>query len=173
MSNLRCSGSEWSVGECSWSAPGGACEGHTHDTVVYCTSLAEGGTPPEGAVRLLASDGSPSVDGKGRPEILSMKTWVPICSGGASAGAASVICKSMGFSAASGSSKCSGDGCGRNPPGIGELVCSGAESSPLACTHKVGDDVFCAASESVVVNCVGDGETQGRPSKEAVPQLAF
>lgn len=84
-----------------------------------------------------------------------------------------------------------GDACGSMPPGVSELACSGAESAPLACPHEAGDGVFCgssnallshffllmalgtsaAPSESVVVTCAGDGETQGRPAKEAVPQL--
>ena len=34
-----------------------------------------------------------------------------------------------------------------------------------------GDDVFCDASESVVISCVGDGDTQGRPMKMAAPQI--
>ena len=90
-----------------------------------------------------------------------------------SAGAAGVICKSMGFSGTSGSSKCNGGGCGNAAPGVSELACTGAESEPLACPHQAGDDVFCAASESLVVACTGDGETQGRPAKEAAPQVAM
>ena len=84
-----------------------------------------------------------------------------------SAGAAGVICKSMGFSGTSSSSKCNGGGCGNAAPGVSELSCTGAESEPLACPHQAGDDVFCAASESLVVACTGDGETQGRHAKEA------
>merc|ERR1711865_891730 len=58
---------------------------------------------------------------------------------------------SMGFTGASGSSKCSGESCGSVPPGLSELACSGAESSPLTCPREAGDDVFCAPSESMVV----------------------
>ena len=166
--------------------------------------------------------------------------WVPICNSGLSSGAAAVICKSMGFSGAAGSAKCSGDlsslhpcslsarlrapkalsmamcasscparlscphpglltllarapstvgpsiiiiiiisylrwpgrACGGVAPGVSELACSGAESGPLACPHEAGDDVFCAPSESVVVTCAGDGDSQGRPAKESAPQLS-
>lgn len=168
ISDLKCSGSEWTLEECTWSSPDEACAGHAHDTVVYC-ARSERAHAPEGAVRLIAADGSPSIDGVGRPEIHLGNAWAPVC--GASAGAATVICKAMGFSGAGGSSKCSGDACGSMPPGVSELACSGAESAPLACPHEAGDGVFCAPSESVVVTCAGDGETQGRPAKEAVPQL--
>lgn len=105
---MKCSGAEWSVEECSWVAPDDACLGHAYDTVVYCTASERAGAP-QGAVRLIAADGSPSIDGQGRPEILMESAWVPICSSGISSGAAAVICKSMGFSGAAGSAKCSGD----------------------------------------------------------------
>jgi len=171
MADLRCSGAEWSVEECLWSAPDDACMGHAYDTVVYCTASDRAGAP-QGAVRLIAADGSPSIDGRGRPEILMESAWVPICSSGISSGAAAVICKSMGFSGAAGSTKCTGNGCGTVAPGVSELACSGAEPEPLQCPHEAGDDVFCAPSESIVVTCAGEGESQGRPAKESAPQLS-
>ena len=157
--------------ECSWSVPDDACLSHSQDTIVFCTASHTAGAP-QGAVRLLTGDGSPSINGAGRPEVFVDGSWLPVCSSGASAGAASVICKSMGFSGASGSSKCNGKDCGSVAPGIGELACSGSELGPLACPHEAGDDVFCAPSESLVVTCAGDGETQGRPAKESAPQPA-
>ena len=142
--------------------------GHAHDTVVYCTSSATAGAL-QGAVRLITADGSPSVDGEGRPEIFIESSWGPICSSGLSSGAATVICKSMGFSGASGSSKCHGNSCGVTAPVLSELACSGSEAGLLACPHEAGDDVFCAPSESLLVTCAGHGETQGRLAKEAAP----
>ena len=165
MSGLKCLGSEWSIEECSWSLPDESCMEHIGDVIVYCAQSEKAGAP-EGAVRLMAEDGAPSMDGRGRPEIFFGNEWVPVCNSGASAGAAAVICKSMGFTSASGSSKCTGKGCGSVPPSLSELACCSAESSPLACPHEAGDDVFCAPSESMVVTCAGDGETQGRPAKE-------
>ena len=158
--------------ECSWSAPDDACATHARDTILYCAASAQPGAS-QGAVRLIAADGSPALDGKGRPEVFIESAWAPICSNGATAGTAGVICKAMGFSGASGSGKCSGGSCGDVAPGVSELACSGAEPGPLACPHEAGDDVFCASSESLVVTCAGDGDTQGRPAKEISPQLAF
>ena len=108
----------------------------------------------------------------GRPEIYSKGAWAPICSSGISSGSAAVICKSMGFRGSSDVvTKCtSKDSCGDVPPGVSELACSGQESNALDCPHAAGSDVFCAPSESIVVNCAGTGETQGRPAKEAAPQ---
>ena len=74
MADLRCSGAEWSVEECSWSVPDEACMGHAHDTVVFCSQTGRAGAP-QGAMRLISADGSPSVDGKGRPEIFMGSAW--------------------------------------------------------------------------------------------------
>jgi hypothetical protein len=145
-----------------------ACADHTQDIIAYCGSSTHSATS-QGAVRLIAADGSPATDGKGRPEIFREGGWTPVCSSGANAGAAGVLCKAMGFSGASESSKCIGSGCGAKSPGLGELACSGTEKSVLACPHEAGDDVFCAPSESLVVTCVGNGETQGRPAKMNSP----
>jgi len=121
-------------------------------------------------MRLLVGDALPSIDGKGRPEIFVDGAWNPICHSGLGPGATAVICKSMGFSGTlDGGSKCEGSDCGSVAPGVSELACTGQESEPLACPHEAGDDVFCAISESLIVLCTGDGETQGRPAKEAAP----
>ena len=158
--------------ECSWSIPDDTCKGHAQDTVVYCSTAGRIATP-EGAVRLIAADGAPSVDGRGRPEIFLDSVWAPICYQGLSPGSAGVLCKSMGFSGASGSSKCSDRDCGTIAPAVSELMCSGSESGPLACPHEMGEDVFCAPSESLVVTCAGAGETQGRLAKVTAPQPAM
>ena len=101
--------------ECSWSVPDDVCAGHAQDAILYCASSVRADAS-EGAVRLIAADGSPAIDGKGRPEIFVESVWTPVCGSGASSGAAGVLCKSMGFSGASGSSKCSGMDCGDAAP---------------------------------------------------------
>jgi len=172
MAGLTCSGSEWSLEECSWTAPDESCLSHAGDAVVYCSSAEA--SMPQGAMRLISTDGSASIDGAGRPEVYVQGAWRPICSSGVGSGASTVICKSMGFSGAVGSTaKCSSsDACGDVAPGISELACNGHENGVLTCPHEAGDDVFCAPSESIVVACVGNGETQGRLAKEAAPQTA-
>mmetsp|Transcript_56149 Transcript_56149/g.89063 ORF Transcript_56149/g.89063 Transcript_56149/m.89063 type:complete len:280 (-) Transcript_56149:27-866(-) len=172
MADLTCTGSEWSLEECSWSAPDDVCMGHAQDTIVYCSKTAESGSISKGAIRLISEDGSPSIDGKGRPEVHVDGAWSPICNSGITPGAQTVICKSMGFSGAgaSGVSKCVGKGCGATAPGFSELACSGSEHNVLECPHQAGEDVFCAPSESIVVSCAGDGDTQGRAVKESAPQ---
>jgi hypothetical protein len=158
--------------ECSWSAPDDVCMGHGQDTIVYCSKNEVSGSIAKGAVRLISEDGSPSIDGKGRPEVHLDGAWSPICNSGTTPGAQTVICKAMGFSGAGagGVAKCAGKGCGNTAPGFSELACSGSERNVLECPHQVGEDVFCAPSESIVVTCAGDGDTQGRPVKESAPQ---
>ena len=172
MADLTCSGSEWSLEECSWSAPDEVCMSHTQDTIVYCSKSEASGSVAKGAARLISEDGSPSIDGKGRPEVYLDGAWAPICSGGVTPGTQTVICKSMGFSGAgaSGVAKCTGKECGSTAPLYSDVACTGSEKNVLECPHQVGDDVFCAASESIVVSCAGAGDTQGRPLKEAAPQ---
>ena len=176
MADLRCSGFEWSIGDCLWASPDEKCMSHSDDAVVYCATAEASSSAPQGALRLISHDGSPSIDGRGRPEVRMGEEWVPICSSGLSSGSAAVICKSMGFSGvnAPGTSSCGtlqdNNYCGDVAPGLAELACSGSESDVLSCPHESGEDVFCAPSESVAVSCAGDGETQGRPAKEAAPQ---
>ena len=172
MADLTCSGSEWSLEECSWSAPDDTCMGHAQDTIIYCSKSEASGSTSKGSIRLISEDGSPSIDGKGRPEIHLDGAWSPICNSGITPGAQTVICKSMGFSgaAASGVAKCLGASCGNVAPGFSEVACVGNEENILDCPHQAGDDVFCAPSESILVTCSGDGETQGRPQKESAPQ---
>ena len=172
IADLTCSGSEWSLEECSWSAPDDACLGHGQDTILYCSKSDASGSVPKGAVRLISSDGSPSIDGKGRPEVYADGTWAPICKSGITMGSQTVICKAMGFSGASSTTvgACVGEECGDVAPGYSALACSGSEKNVLECPHESGEDVFCAPSESIVVTCAGDGDTQGRPAKESAPQ---
>ena len=68
MADLSCSGAEWSIEECMWSAPDVSCSGHAFDTVVYCTA-SEGAVASQGAVRLISDDGSPSIDEIGRAHV--------------------------------------------------------------------------------------------------------
>ena len=131
MADLTCSGSEWSLEECSWSAPDDVCMGHTQDSIVYCSQSEVSGSVAKGAVRLISEDGSPSIDGKGRPEIHADGIWAPICNDGITPGAQTVICKAMGFSGAGASSiaKCVGKECGSTAPAYSELACTGSEQS--------------------------------------------
>ena len=171
MSDLKCSGTEWTLEECSWTAPSEECLTHAHDAIVFCSNGNIQGES-QGQVRLIAQDGSPAIEGQGRPEVLVHGSWSPVCSTGLSSGSPAVLCKAMGFSGVVGSARCQGEECGSIAQNLAELACSGSEGEPLACPHESGDDVFCAPSESVVITCAGDGDAQGRLTKETAPQAA-
>merc|ERR1711862_897691 len=70
------------------------------DSIVYCANADGSDSLQDGALRLIASDGSPSVDGEGRLEIFVSKSWAPVCSEGFTQGSEVVACKQMGFSGA-------------------------------------------------------------------------
>jgi len=176
MSSLACQGGELDIQDCLFSAPDTACLGHAHDSIVYCGLDAEGGGFEDGAARLLSFDGSPSIDGFGRLEVFHGGAWGPVCKSGFTSGAASLACKSMGFvgvRASDSFSTCrdvSGKNyCGIVAPRISEVACSGQETNLLACPFEDGDDVFCAPEESVVIQCSGVGDTQGRSRKVTAP----
>lgn len=166
MQGLSCTGGELSVMDCAWSQPDAACASHAADSVVYCGDAKGADVVPEGSARILSYDGAPSFDGSGRLEVFKAGEWAPVCRDGFSAGSASVACASMGFEGVvAAKDSCRGfqgqDYCGDVSPRLSNVACAGTEHGLLACPHEEGDDVFCAAQESVVVSCAGSGNTQG------------
>lgn len=167
VSNLLCDGSELGIQECAYnSVPDEKCLDHRADSIVYCGKTQ---TTADNTIRLLSHDGSPSLDGAGRPEIFRNGRWAPICKAGFTEGAASVLCKAMGFAGSQTfqqSVSCANYGgrnfCGTEMPDISEVSCSGQEQSIADCSFEEGDDVFCAPQESVVLQCSGIGRSQGR-----------
>jgi len=147
MQDLRCTGGELSVLECEWSAPSATCLVHDLDSVVYCGTA--GGYTREGSVRLLSADGSPSLSASGIVEIFSAGSWSSVC--GLNAGAAAVLCKSLGFAGASADAVTTAQS--TKAPMVGGLRCSGSEASPLACSFEAGGDVYCAANEAASIQC--------------------
>ena len=175
MASLSCSGGELDIRDCAYSTPDASCSGHSGDSVVFCGNDEGVGFVNSGTLRLLDGDGAPSFDGVGRLEIFRDNTWGPICFDGFNAGAANVACKAMGFAGAS-SDGVAGCGradrsrlCGSIAPQISEVACVGQELDLLSCPHVGKDDVFCSPEESVVLHCVGAGDTQGRLVKARAP----
>ena len=85
-------------------------------------------------------------------EIFTNGGWSPVC--GISHGAVSVVCKALGFAGAGASSEAAPQvGPGLHVPRLGDLRCSGSETSVLDCSFEAGDDVYCAASEASSIRC--------------------
>jgi len=149
MQNVKCTGGELTLAECSWSTPDATCAQHEHDSVVYCGAAAE---TSDGSVRLLSADGAPSLFGEGVPEIYTQGGWSTVC--GITPGAVAVICKALGFPGAAATvveSVTPGQSFSR--PNLGNLDCKGTESNVLDCSFDTAADVYCAAAEAAVVNC--------------------
>ena len=149
MQDLQCTGGELSITECRWSAPSATCLAHELDSVVYCGSVES--RTQEGSVRLLSTDGAPSLSASGIVEIFSGGRWSSVC--GLNAGAAAVLCKAMGFAGASTGAVTTARS--TEVPMVGSLRCSGSEASPLACNFDAGEDVYCAATEAASLQCIG------------------
>jgi len=163
MQDLACTGSELAVDECTWSAADATCSEHAFDSVVYCgtsgTARQEGGL-----VRLLSSDGAPSLTGVGLLEVNVDGAWSPVC--GLSPGATSVACKMMGFAGAASSGDMLLPVTTSKMPQVGNMDCAGSESNLLDCSYEAGTDVFCAPSEATVVQCSGEGDSSGRAGRQ-------
>lgn len=165
--DLECRGGELDVGECSWARPNDSCGGHSSDSIVFCGNNFPH-RPPSGAVRLLDSEGAPSINGEGRLEMFRAGSWTPVCREGFTPGSAAVACRAMGFAGAAAAlpGRCASfrgeNFCGKVAPRLSKLACAGQETSLGACPFEEEDDVFCAAEENVIVACVGeDGDSVG------------
>ena len=179
MKDLRCTGSEMSVDDCAYETADEACLSHARDAVVYC-GMEGMGAFADGTARLVDGSGAPALNlgsgATGRLEIYMVKTgiWAPVCKQGFTSGSASTACKQMGFSGHGGFTLCgSAELCGKVPPQVGELACSGSEEDVLDCAHAAGDEVFCAPEESVVITCSGQGDASGRPARAPAPRTTM
>jgi hypothetical protein len=132
--------------------------GHQKDAIVYCG--VDGASTKEGGARLLSEDGAPSISDAGLLEIFVGGVWSPVC--GIDPGAVAVACKSMGFAGVVEASSISQATWGSRVPAVGNLHCSGSESSLLDCSFERDEEVFCAPSEANVIHCAGDGDATGR-----------
>merc|ERR1711994_465533 len=144
---LSCTGEGVTMGECTWSSVSGAGRSHEVASVVYCGS--SGASTAEGSVRLLSTDGAPSLTGDGVVEVFLNNAWSSVC--GANSGAASLLCRSLGFTGVASEADSARS---TRAPRIGGLSCSGSESSVLDCSFDHGDEVYCAASEASLIHCV-------------------
>lgn len=150
MQSLTCTGEELSLSDCTWSTPSDGCLTHDQDSIVHCGPSSA--SPVEGSVRLLSSDGAPSLSGHGLVEVFVQDAWSPVC--GISSGAQALLCKVLGFSGAGSSSRVANDVAHSLPsPRMGSLDCNGSEVNVLGCSFEAEDDVYCAPSEASMISC--------------------
>lgn len=176
MKALQCDGGELQISGCQWIAADQGCSSHEKDAVAFCSMDTASGVYADGTLRLVSYDGAPSIDGTGRLDMFRAGVWGSVCVEGFTQGSAAVACKQMGFTA--GELHAEASGCKTQqhlfcavPPHVSDLSCTGREPDIVSCPFEDGEDVFCAASESVVLQCVGDGDALGRPAKVVPPRL--
>ena len=166
VKSLKCLGTEMSVDECSSEVVDEACLSHGSDAVIFCGASSVGAFR-DGELRLVGSTGAPALPKEaGRLEVFlaAAQAWAPVCKLGFTSGSASVACKQMGYSGAAGFAGCqSQEACGGVAPQLADLACAGSETSVLQCPMSIGDDVFCAPEESVLLSCSGHGDPIGKP----------
>ena len=166
MQQLSCKGTEEDLTECSWQAPDDNCLQHLKDSVVECYA-GPTSFDTRNAARLVGADDQLSKNGFGRLEVLLQDGWSPVCKTGFGLGSASVVCRSLGFSAVDvkpvKSCNESAGRCGTKLPQI-QLLCDGSEPDISRCPRKVGDEVFCTPEESVLLQCKGPAQPAWRLS---------
>ena len=167
VKSLKCVGTEMSLDECSSEAVDDACLSHGSDAVIFCgaNSLT---AFPDGKLRLIGATGAPALPKEaGRLEVFlgASQAWAPVCKLGFTSGSASVACKQMGYTGAAGFAGCrSKEACGGVAPQLADLACAGSETNVLQCPMSIGNDVFCAPEESVLLSCAGHGDPIGKPA---------
>ena len=157
LDDVRCSGTETDIADCShrdWNSHD--CS-HSQDVSVLCIT-----------VRLVGGRSSQ----EGRLEVYYNDTWGTVCNDGFTDAAASVACYMLGYGY-SGVHVHNryGAGSSRQPVWLDDVRCSGRETSITACPHRSWGSRDCHHSEAVSVSCVTARLTGGRRSHEGLLEV--
>ncbi|NP_999762.1 scavenger receptor cysteine-rich protein type 12 precursor [Strongylocentrotus purpuratus] len=146
LDNVGCSGNERSLELCSNNGIGVHNCGHQEDASVVCTGVT---TMPGMNIRIVGG-GSPS---EGRVEVLVGHRWGTVCDDLWDINDANVVCRELGYSAATSATSSASFGQGSGDILLDDLRCSGTESSLLTCPHRGVGVHNCAHSEDAGVVC--------------------
>ncbi|XP_061095004.1 deleted in malignant brain tumors 1 protein-like [Conger conger] len=147
LDNVGCSGNESSLTQCQ--RPGfrsNRCF-HEFDVGVICS-----------AIRLV--NGSDQCSG--RVEIYHVGQWGTVCDNSWNMNNAEVVCRQAGCGRALDALSSAHFGQGSGPIWLGDVSCSGNESSLTQCQHPGFGSYNCSHHEDVGVNCSGNLQTQIR-----------
>jgi len=172
LNNVKCTGTERHIGECSKDWRVHNCT-HQQDVAVTCTgntSVANDGTSVT-PVRLAVGTGS-----TGRLEILHDGIWGTVCEDHFTAAAARLVCKMLGLE--SGSKIDNSDyRIDHGTIWLDDVRCNGTETDITECSHRGWGIHDCQHHEDVAISCNGTkAEVRlngGRSSREGRLEVFF
>ncbi|XP_071504918.1 neurotrypsin-like [Diadema antillarum] len=152
LGGVVCTGDEDTLTDCSHSEWGvTSCTSHERDVAVECTEERLPGVPETGAVRL--ADGSGSHEG--RVEIFYDSQWGTVCDDDWDILDATVVCRQLGFSAATDAFRWAffGGGSPTQPIYLDNVHCDGNEAELSDCEHNGWEIDNCVHYEDAGVRC--------------------
>ncbi|XP_067222123.1 scavenger receptor cysteine-rich type 1 protein M130-like [Chanodichthys erythropterus] len=142
LSNVRCSGSESSLTQCSHSPLGNHNCGHKDDAGVVCLK----------DIRLVSGSDSCC----GRVEILHNGQWGTVCDNDWDVNDAAVVCRQLECGSAISAPKSAAFGQGSGSIWLDGVGCSGGEGNLTQCSHRGLGAHNCGHGKDAAVVCSGD-----------------
>lgn len=168
---ILCSGSEKSLFQCNMDDASN-CVDHVDDVMVQCLQFSSNQVIPDGTIRIVDANGSPSTSGVGRLQMFYHGTFGSVCSEGWIKEAEHIACLELGYKGLKGAgfshhgcSDVAGENlCGPDTERINavEVQCKGSERNVRDCPHQTQDDIYCSHEEDIVIGCTGEeGDASG------------